>query len=53
MYIPLDEKFAEALVTQPEPLYYSADGVHPNDNGRMFIGKLYAEALEPLLKQMV
>ena len=50
VYIPLDEKFADAILTQPEPLYYSADGVHPNDNGRMFIGKLYAEAVEPLIK---
>lgn len=49
-YIPLDEYFAEALKTQPEPLYYSADGVHPNDNGRMFIAKYYAEAVSKLLK---
>ena len=49
-YIPLDEYFAEAIKTQPEPLYYSADGVHPNDNGRMFIAKYYAEAVSKLLK---
>ena len=49
-YIPLDEYFAEALKTQPEPLYYSADGVHPNDNGRMFIAKYYEEAVTKLLK---
>ena len=53
VYVPLDEKFAQALETQPEPLYYSADGVHPNDNGRMFIGKIYAEAVEPLLKELI
>ena len=53
VYIPLDEKFSEALKTQPEPLYYSADGVHPNDNGRIFIGKLYAEAVIPLIKQLI
>ena len=52
-YIPLDEKFDEALKTQPEPLYYSADGVHPNDNGRAFIGKLYAEAVEPIIKELI
>lgn len=52
-YIPLDEKFAEALKVQPEPQYYSADGVHPNDNGREFIGKLYAEAALPLIKQLI
>lgn len=50
VYVPLDERFAEAIKTQPEPLYYSADGVHPNQNGAEFIGKLYAEAVETLLK---
>ena len=50
VYIPLDEHFAETLKTQPEPRYYSADGVHPNQNGAEFIGRLYAEAIEPLLK---
>ena len=49
-YVRLDELFAEALKTQPEPKYYSADGVHPNANGSEFIGKLYAEAVEKLLK---
>ena len=53
VYIPLDERFEEALKTQPEPLYYSADGVHPNDNGRMFIGKIYAEAVSPLIKELI
>ncbi len=50
VYIPLDERFSEAIKTQPEPKFYSADGVHPNQNGAAFIGKLYAEAIEPLLK---
>ena len=53
VYIPLDKYFAEALPKQPEPLYYSADGVHPNDNGRLFIGKLYAEAVEPIINQLI
>ena len=52
VYIPLDEHFEEALKTQPEPLYYSGDGVHPNDNGRMFIGKLYADAVDPIIKEL-
>ena len=52
VFIPLDEHFEEALKTQPEPLYYSADGVHPNDNGRAFIGKLFAEAVEPLINSL-
>ena len=50
VYIPLDEKFDEAVKTQPEPRFYSGDGVHPNQNGAEFIGKLYAEAIEPLLR---
>ena len=49
VYIPLDEKFDEAIPMQPNPLYYSADGVHPNENGARFIGKIYAEAIEKLL----
>lgn len=50
VYIPLDELFAEALKKQPAPLYYSDDGVHPNANGAEFIGRIYAEAVKPLLK---
>ena len=49
VYIPLDEIFAEAMKTQPEPLYYSGDGVHPNANGARFIGEHYARAIEKLL----
>ena len=48
-YIRLDLLFEEAMKTQPEPQYYSADGVHPNENGREFIGKIYAETIEKLL----
>ena len=50
VYIPLDEIFDEAMKTQPAPLYYSNDGVHPNKNGSEFIGNIYAEAIKPLLK---
>ena len=49
VYVPLDEHFADAIKTQPEPKFYSADGVHPNANGSAFIGKLYAEAIEAIL----
>ena len=52
VYVPLDKYFEEAIKTQPEPLYYSGDGVHPNENGRMFIGKHYAEAIKPLIKTL-
>jgi len=50
VYIPLDQHFEEALKSQPAPQYYSGDGVHPNQNGSEFIGKLYAEAVAPLVK---
>ena len=53
VFIPLDEIFDEALKTQPEPLYYSADGVHPNENGRAFIGAHYAEAVKPLIEKLI
>lgn len=53
VYVPLNELFDEALKTQPEPRYYSADGVHPNKNGAEFIGKIYAEAVKPLIIKTV
>ena len=49
VYVPLNEYMDEAVKTQSEPKHYSADGVHPNQNGAEFIGKLYAEAIEKLL----
>ena len=49
VYVPLDELFEEALKTQPEPKFYSGDGVHPNENGARFIGEHYAKAIEKLL----
>ena len=49
VFILLDKHFEEALKTQPEPQFYSGDGVHPNANGAEFIGKIYAEAIEKLL----
>ena len=50
VFIPLCDLFDEAIKTQPEPLYYSGDGVHPNANGAAFIGKHYSDAIAPLLK---
>ena len=49
VYVPLDELFEEALKNQPTPLYYSADGVHPNQNGARFIAEHYAKAINKLL----
>ncbi len=48
VYIPLDELFDEAIKSQPAPLYYSDDGVHPNENGAKFIGEHYARAIKDL-----
>ena len=48
VYVPLDELFEEAIKSQPHPLYYSDDGVHPNVNGAKFIAEHYARAIEKL-----
>ena len=48
-YVPLDELFEKAMETQPEPRYYSADGVHPNENGSKFIAEHYALAIDKIL----
>ncbi len=51
-YVRLDEMFAEAMKTQPEPCYYSRDGVHPNANGATFIAEHYLEAVKPLIESL-
>ena len=48
VYIPLDEIFDEAMKTQPRAMFYSDDGVHPNENGAKFIGEHYARAVKNL-----
>lgn len=48
-YVPLDELFEEAIKTQPRPMFYSDDGVHPNQNGAKFIGECYAHAVNKLI----
>lgn len=48
VYIPLDELFEQAMKTQPAPMFYSGDGVHPNENGAKFIGECYARAVKDL-----
>ncbi len=52
VFIPLNELFDEALKTQPTPCYYSADGVHPNQNGAEFIGRAYFEAAEKIISEL-
>ena len=49
VYVPLNEYFTEALKTQPSPLYYSQDGVHPNEEGARFIAEHYKNAINKLL----
>jgi lysophospholipase L1-like esterase len=48
-YVPLQALFDEAIKTQPAPLYYSVDGVHPNENGAKFIAEHYARAIKKLI----
>ena len=46
VYVPLQKLFDEAIKTQPAPLYYSEDGVHPNENGAKFIAEQYFKAID-------
>ena len=48
-YVPLHELFEAAIKVQPHALYYSADGVHPNENGAKFIGECLASAVEKII----
>ncbi|HNX14617.1 MAG TPA: SGNH/GDSL hydrolase family protein [Oscillospiraceae bacterium] len=47
IFVPVDGLFAAACV-EKDMLHWSADGVHPNENGSAFMGKLYAEAFMKL-----
>jgi len=49
IFIPADGLFAAACVGQ-DMYHWSPDGVHPNENGSAFMGKLYAEAFSKLFK---
>ena len=51
LYIPLDGLFASASIGEDD-LYWSEDGVHPNDNGSEFIGDIYADAFNSLYDGM-
>ena len=48
VFVPLDGLFAAACIDH-EPTYWSADGVHPNENGARFIAHYYAKAFDQLL----
>lgn len=51
VYIPVDGLFAAACVEKAS-LFWSEDGVHPNNNGSAFIGHHYADAFDKLLAKM-
>ncbi len=47
-YIPLDGLMAKACV-EKDMYYWSEDGVHPNDNGSEYIGRIYADAFNKMM----
>ncbi len=47
-YIPLDGLMAQACVGN-DASHWSADGVHPNENGAKFIADLYVEAFKKII----
>ena len=49
-YVPLADHFEKAVASQPEPLYYSKDAIHPTENGAALISKYYFEAIAPLIQ---
>jgi lysophospholipase L1-like esterase len=51
VYIPTDGLFASGLIGC-EPMAYSADGVHPNTEGAIFIGEYYADAVAELIEEL-
>lgn len=50
VYVPLDGLMAKALLEQPSK-FWSDDGVHPNQNGSDYIGKIYADAFDELMNK--
>ncbi len=48
-YLALDGRLNEAFIGT-EPTVFAADGVHPTEMGAAFIGKLYVEAISPLVE---
>ncbi len=49
-YIPLDGIMAQACVGT-DYTHWSADGVHPNENGSEFIGRVYADAFKKITEK--
>lgn len=51
VYIPTDGILAKALIDNPSE-YFSEDGVHPNENGSKFLGKVYSDAFDELMEKI-
>lgn len=51
VYIPTDGLFASGLIGC-DPMCYSADGVHPNEEGAVFIAEYYADAVAELIEEL-
>ena len=52
-YIPLQNLFDNALVNEADPMFFSLDGVHPNQNGACFIAKHYADCAKVLINGII
>ena len=48
-YVPMQKIFDEAIEKNPEPKYYSLDGVHPTEQGARLIAEAYVSAVKPLI----
>lgn len=51
VYIPTDGLFASGLIGC-DPMVYSKDGVHPNEEGAVFIAEYYADAVAELIEEL-
>lgn len=51
VYVPTDGLIAAQCIDH-DPLYWSEDAVHPNDNLAVYIAKLYCDAFEKILRKM-
>ena len=50
-YLPLDEVLHS--MTEEEPAYYAADGVHPTGDGACYIAEHYLHAVTPLIESII
>ena len=50
-YIPMDGLFAKASIER-EPTYWSADGVHPTEEGAKLIAGYYLDAISPIIDSL-